>query len=108
MPASCETVSKYILPLYRSFTARELIGKHHFTQVNAASKLGTTQAAISQYVTSKRGQKGVENYEEIAPAIQKAATLAAKRIAEGKMTNEDFNTSFCQLCNELRAENKIK
>src|SRR5512139_1399721 len=108
MPTPCETVSKYVLPLYRSFTARELIEKHNFTQVNTAKKLGTTQAAISQYVTSKRGQKGIKNYEKIAPSVQKAAARAARQIAEGKMSNDEFNSSFCELCNELREEKKIR
>ena len=108
MPTSCETVSKYILPLYRSFTAKELIEKYHFTQMDAAKKIGTTQAAISQYVTSKRGCKGIKNYEAIAPSVQKAASRAAKQISEGKMNNGEFSTSFCELCNELREEKKME
>ena len=107
MSTSCEKVSRHILPLYRSFTARELTEKYSFTQVNAAKSLGTTQAAISQYVTSKRGSKGIQNYEEIAPSVQKAAAQAARQISEEKMTAEEFSVSFCELCNELRREKKI-
>ena len=107
MPTSCEKISKYILPLYRSLTAKELVEKYNFTQVNAAKKLGTTQAAISQYLTSKRGKKGIRDYEKIAPMVQKAAARAAKQIADEKMSTEEFSTSFCELCNELREEKKI-
>jgi predicted transcriptional regulator len=98
MPTSCESVVRYILPLYRAFVAKELITKYNYTQVAAAKKLGTTQAAISQYVTSKRGHKRIPNYEEIAPLIQNAAAQTAKRIATAKMSPEEFNESFCELC----------
>lgn len=107
MSISCEKVSRYILPIYRSHVARELIEKHNYTQVKAAKKIGTTQAAISQYITSKRGHKGVGNFEKIAPLVQKAAAKTAGRIAKEDVSPEEFNESFCQLCKELRKEKKI-
>ncbi len=109
MSTSCERVSRHILPLYRSFVAKELIEKYDYTQVQAAKKIGTTQAAISQYVTSKRGHKRVRipNYEQIAPSVQEAAAKAASRISKENMNSEEFSTSFCELCNRLRKEKKI-
>jgi predicted transcriptional regulator len=98
MPTSCESVVRYILPLYRAFVAKELIAKYHYTQVAAAKKLGTTQAAISQYVTSKRGHKRISNYEEIAPLLKNAAATVAERIATADMSPEEFNESFCEVC----------
>ena len=86
------------MPIYRAFVAKELIAKYNYTQVAAAKKLGTTQAAVSQYVTSKRGHKKIPNYEKIAPLIQNAAAEAAKRIATAEMSPEEFNASFCGLC----------
>ena len=47
--------------------AKELIEKYCYTQKQAAQKLGTTQPAISQYLSSKRGSKGIPNYDEVAP-----------------------------------------
>ena len=108
MSASCENFARHILPLYRSSVAKELIEKYDYTQVNAAKKIGTTQAAISQYITSKRGHRGVRNYEEIAPSIQDAAAKAAKRLAKEGMSPDEFSTSFCDLCTDLRKANKIK
>jgi predicted transcriptional regulator len=105
MPTSCENAVRHILPLYRAFVAKELIAKYNYTQVAAAKKLGTTQAAVSQYVTSKRGHKKIPNYEQIAPLIQNAAAQAAKRIAAAEMSPEEFNASFCELC-ALCAESK--
>ncbi len=98
MPTSCENAVRYILPLYRAFVAKELITKYSYTQVAAAKKLGTTQAAVSLYVTSKRGHKRMPNYEELAPIIQNAAAEAAKRIATAEMSPEEFNESLCELC----------
>ena len=69
----CEVVGRFVLPIFRSLIAKELIEKYSFTQVEAAEKLGTTQAAISQYIHSKRGMKGIAHFEEGLPKIQAAA-----------------------------------
>lgn len=106
MSTSCESVARHILPLYRSFVAKKLIEKYNYTQVQAAKKLGTTQAAISQYVTAKRGRKGIQNYNEIVPFVKSAATKVAKRIATTGMSIEEFNASFCELCRYLQETKK--
>ena len=107
MSTSCENISRHILPLYRSFVAKELVKKYNYTQVQAAKKLGTTQAAISQYLTSKRGHKGIRNYNEIAPLIQKAAVEVAERLTKTKMSPKEFSDSFCDLCKSLQKAKKI-
>jgi hypothetical protein len=107
MSTSCESVARYLLPLYRAFAAKELIEKNHYTQVEAAKKLGTTQAAISQYMTSKRGHRRIPNYDEIAPLVQNAAAEAAERIATAKMSRKEFSASFCELCKSLQTNKKI-
>jgi len=108
MSASCESIARNILPLYRSLVAKELLEKYDYTQVKAAKGIGTTQAAISQYMTSKRGHRGIPNYDEIAPPVREAASKTAKRIAKEGLSPEEFSTSFCELCNILRKEKKIK
>jgi len=107
MSTSCESVARYILPLYRAYVAKELIEKYDYTQVKAAKKLGTTQAAISQYISSKRGRMGIPNYAVIAPLVKKAAAKVAKRIATTEMSQEEFSGSFCELCKTLQKEKKI-
>ena len=106
MSTSCERVARYILPLYRAYVAKELIEKYDYTQVKAAKKLGTTQAAISQYMTSKRGHKGIKNYNGIAPLIKNAATEIAERMTTTEMSPEEFSQSFCDLCNSLELYRK--
>ena len=107
MSTSCESIARYLLPLYRAFAAKELIEKYNYTQVEAAKKLGTTQAAISQYMTSKRGHRRIPNYEEIAPLVQNAAANVAERITTTKMSHKEFSASFCKLCKSLQKNKKI-
>jgi predicted transcriptional regulator len=107
MSFSCESVARHILPLYRAFVAKELIEKYGYSQVKAARKLGTTQPAISQYISSKRGQEGIPNYEEVAPLVKKAAAEAAEHLATTGMTREEFSVSFCDLCKELQMTEKV-
>jgi len=102
----CELVVRYLLPIYRSLIAKDLIEKYHFTQVTAAEKLGTTQAAISQYVHSKRGLRGVKHFGKILPMIQAVAAETAKRLASGEIDAEEAMSAFCKLCNSLREELK--
>ena len=107
MSTSCESVARRILPLYRSFVAKELVKKYDYTQVQAAKKLGTTQAAISQYLTSKRGHKKIQNYDEIAPLVKNAAAEVAERLTTTEMSPEEFGDSFCDLCKVLQKAKKI-
>ena len=103
----CEVVTKYLLPIFRSMVAKELVEKYNFTQVAAAERLGTTQAAISQYIHSKRGYKGIKQFKDILPDIQSAASETAKGIATGKIRTDEIMLRFCKLCTTLREQRKI-
>jgi len=107
MSASCESIARNFLPFYRALVAKELVEKYNYTQKQAAEKLGTTQPAISQYLSSKRGHKGIPNFNEVAPLIEKAAIKTAKSVATTKMTSEEFSESFCNLCKDLQESKKI-
>jgi predicted transcriptional regulator len=107
MSTSCEYVAKHFLPLYRAFVAKKLIEKYGYTQIQAAEKLGTTQPAISQYLSDKRGCKGSSNYDEVEPLVKAVAAEAAESFAKKEMTPEEFNESFCDLCKKLRKAGKI-
>ena len=98
----CETIAKHILPIFRSIIAKELIERHNFNQIATAQKLGTTQAAISQYLHSKRGYKNVEEFQDILPAIEHRASIAAGRIAKESIDVDDVMLSFCELCRLIR------
>ena len=107
MSTSCEYVARHFLPLYRAFVAKELVEKYGYKQTQAAARLRTTQPAISQYLSSKRGRRGIPNYDEIAPLVKEAAAKVAKTVAKTDMGPEEFSDSFCGLCRELQEEGKI-
>ncbi|MDR0470788.1 MAG: helix-turn-helix domain-containing protein [Nitrososphaerota archaeon] len=101
MSPQCEIIAKYILPIFRSMLAKELVQTHHLSQTETAKKLGTTQAAISQYLNSKRAYKGTKQIEEFLPQIQTLATETAKKIADNKTNPENITPHICNLCTTL-------
>ncbi len=101
MDPQCEIIGKYVLPVFRSMLAKELVVKHHLSQTEAAKKLGTTQAAVSQYLSSKRAFKGLEQVEEFLPKIQgmaeeTAVKLMNKEVSAGDITLDFFWNIFCK------------
>ena len=102
----CELVVRYVLPAFRSLVAKELIEKYDFSQVAAAEKLGTTQAAISYYLYSKRGDKRIRQLETVS-LVQSTASEVAQGMANGKISALDAMLSFCKLCIALRNQDVI-
>ncbi|MDQ1279880.1 MAG: uncharacterized protein QG670_1142 [Thermoproteota archaeon] len=102
----CEAFARSVLPIFKGLVAKELTEKYSFTQLEAAQKLGITQASISYYINAKRGRKDRVQLEEILPAIQDVAFETAKNIAIGKMSQEELSQSFCNIC-ELLRKNKL-
>jgi len=98
MTPRCETIGKFVLPLFRSLVARELIDTYNLKQTEVAKKLGTTQAAISQYVNSKRAYKGPEKFETLLPTLQAMAKKAAKRLINNELNPDEVSVDFCKLC----------
>ena len=78
MKIPCELIVWYVLPSIRRELARELVEKHHLSQAEVARRFGVTDAAISQYLKSKRGtSKEIENsgkYEEFRAEVEQAAS----------------------------------
>jgi len=108
MSARCETIGKFVLPVFRSFVAQELINSFHLTQVEAAKKLKTTQAAVSQYMNSKRAIKGTQEFVDLIPKIQQEAKQTAKRLANNQATWDEVTLDFCKLCLTFsRAEENV-
>ncbi|MGD6809050.1 MAG: transcriptional regulator [Candidatus Bathyarchaeia archaeon] len=98
MDPQCEVIGKYVLPVFRSMLAKELVQKYRLSQTEAAKKLGTTQAAVSQYLSSKRAYKGMEQVEEFLPKIQVMAQETAKKLLTGEVDLNNVTSDFCELC----------
>lgn len=101
MNPRCEAIGKYVVPLFRSLVAKELINTYNLTQVEAAQRLGTTQAAISQYINSKRASRGMEQYRDIVPKIQMLASETARRLANREIEPDEVTIDFCKFCSSL-------
>jgi predicted transcriptional regulator len=94
----CESIGRRLLPFFRAHIAKELIEKYGFTQVETAKKLGTTQAAISQYLRSKRGIGDLEQFKDFLPMIQSAVSELASEIALGRIDPDRIALKFCEIC----------
>jgi predicted transcriptional regulator len=88
--------------------AKELVQKYHLKQTEAAKKLGTTQAAISQYLSSKRAYKGIEHVEQFLPQIQTMADETARKIMNKEMGVDEVTFDFCKLCNTFCKKDDVK
>ena len=106
MDPQCEIIGRYVLPIFRSMLAKELVQKYSLSQTEAAKKLGTTQAAISQYLSSKRAYKGIVHVEEFMPKIQELAQETARKLINKEISTEDIAPNFCHLCVSFCAKDK--
>jgi hypothetical protein len=97
----CETIGKYLLPLFRSSVAKELVVTHELTQSQASEILGTTQAAISQYINSKRAIKGNNQYAYMLPKIKETARQTAEQLAKKQITWREVSSNFCKICSNM-------
>jgi predicted transcriptional regulator len=98
MSARCENVGKYVLPVFRALIAKQLVNTYHLTQVEAAKKLGTTQAAVSQYINSKRAFKGAQQFSSMLPSLEAVAKKTAKSLANNELTWNKVTQDFCKIC----------
>jgi predicted transcriptional regulator len=106
MRTPCEAVVQYMLPAFRSYLAKVLINEYHLSQVVVAKRLGTTQAAISHYISSKRGNKKMDQFESI-PLMKEIVREVARKIDSGKIAPVDILPYFCKMCKSLRTHNVI-
>jgi len=97
---------KQLLPAIRVSVTKELTKKYNFNQIEIASKLGVTQAAVSKYLSGDYAQsiKEVENKKSVRQNSKKIAYL----IANGKSNKKQIVEAICLSCKEvLESECKI-
>ena len=87
MKTPCEIFVWYVLPGIRRELALSMIENHDLSQVKVAKMLGITEAAVSQYVSRKRGNIDLE------PEIKAELCISAERIILG-----DGRTVVRELC----------
>ncbi len=93
MKIPCEVVVWQILPLVRRELACELVSGHGMSQAGVAKTFGVTDAAISQYLSKKRGGEysSAPMYEDFLNDVKESAA----RIVDG---TSDYNAEVCRIC----------
>lgn len=69
----CDTLVRTMLPSLRAEMVSRLVSERGLSQSEAARRLGVTRAAISQYVSRKRGVSEVQFSSEISAIIDRWA-----------------------------------
>jgi len=106
MRLPCEDFTRHILPAFRSLIAKGLIKDHGLTQAAAAGKLGTTQAAVSYYLSSKRGEKYVKKLEN-DPLVKSKIREIVNGLNAGTLSTVEVTDNLCDLCESVRNLNLI-
>jgi len=91
----CEFSARFVLPRIRVALAKELHARG-FSVTQIAKMLETSPAAISQYLSGKRGK-------DVPPQFKEDIKRLAERLAAG----EDISKELCDLCNRIRESGVI-
>jgi len=101
----CEVMVSRYLPAIRVLLSRELSRKHGLTEQRIAELLGTTKAAVSQYLSSKRGVTRVRELLRVKAVREEISKIAEELVkSPSRDTRADI---ICRLCLVLRKEQKI-
>lgn len=87
----CEFMARQ-MPGIRAMVARELSRKG-MTQEEIAKRIGITQAAVSQYLSSQRGTR-------LDPRVEPFFRGICEKMAEGKTTIEK---EACEICKKIES-----
>jgi predicted transcriptional regulator len=85
----CDTVARNLLPPMRAEMVCRLVQKQGLSQSDAAKKLGVTRAAVSQYLSRKRGAGEVEITSEMDALIDRWALAVVTGVSD---------VNLCDIC----------
>lgn len=100
MRPPCEIVVQKVLPAIRAELARVMISEG-IAQQQVASRLGLSKAAVSQYVSAKRGGEIAFSPETREKIYELAQSLA------GDMSVNDAVSSLCAVCKGIQASGQL-
>ncbi|KXA93609.1 hypothetical protein AKJ64_00050 [candidate division MSBL1 archaeon SCGC-AAA259E17] len=106
MRPPCEIIVKKGLPAIRALLVKDLIDRHNLSQKQAAKRLGITQAAVSQYLSSIRGDGKLEKELEKAEIFDEIQNLSDKVAAEDSDKSQIIN-DICDICDLIRKEGTL-
>jgi predicted transcriptional regulator len=96
-----ENIVWNILPAIRKEITIKLIEKHNLNQKQVAYKLKITEAAVSRYVSGKRGLLEISDKN-----ILKQISISSDRIAKGN--DKTMYSEICRICRILKSTKLIK
>ena len=99
MSLPCEFIAKYVIPSLRREIVRILSEEYEMSNREIAKKLDLTDAAVSQYLSGKRGA-GFELNEKILTMVRESAD----RIARGKTSIDE---EICKICETLKEKGDL-
>ncbi|MFA5294947.1 MAG: helix-turn-helix domain-containing protein [Methanoregulaceae archaeon] len=85
----CDIMVRKYLPAMRAEMVARLVQRDGITQSDAAKLLGVSRAAVSQYMSRKRGDSGVEISHELDTLIDRWAWSVAR---------SDQGITLCDIC----------
>lgn len=92
MKLPCEIVVWYLVPVIKSELAKDLVDRG-MTQKKVAEVIDVTQAAVSQYISKKRGGN-----VQLAPQMKEDIKSFVDRVINGKTKKEDIQKLICKEC----------
>jgi len=96
MRPPCEIVVQKVLPAIRAELARIMLADG-IAQQQVANRLGLSKAAVSQYVSAKRGRE-----LSFSPQTHEKINELAQSLA-GNLTANDAVSSLCAVCKGIQA-----
>jgi hypothetical protein len=78
----CDTMVRNLLPPMRAEMVFRLVNKEGISQSDAAKKLGVTRAAVSQYMSKKRGTSAIELSSELDAIIDRWALAVVTGVSD--------------------------
>lgn len=103
MRPPCEIVVKKVLPAIRTVLVKDLIDRHKLSQKKVAKKLGVTQAAVSQYLSSIRGDEELEKKFQNSKVFNKIQELSDKIVGKDSEKAQIIK-DYCDICYLMRRE----
>lgn len=103
MRPPCEIIVTKILPAIRTVLVKDLIERHDLTQKEVSERLGVTQAAVSQYLSSIRGDEELERKLENSEVFDEIQDLSDKIVEEDTERSQIIG-ELCEVCETLRKE----
>ena len=86
---------RYYLPQIRAEVVSRMVIQKGITQKRVAGYMGLTPAAVSQYVSRKRGCKAIEISQELDEVIEQWTQ---------SLINGDGGVTICDICRCVRKE----